>query len=548
MADIQVKISSVEEVRANAWVVMHKLVRKYDGTPYYVDTALTKRVIDFITVLKHTGGKLAGVNFQLLDFQAEFVIETLCVLQHRNGYRKHTTSILHVPRKQGKTELLSAINLTLYFIIPENQREQYVIASETKQASILYSAVVSMLKQTPALLKRVNIWRSTKTIESKGGVFTDIFTVLTSNADTKDGLKASALTSDEAHAYPDSALYDVMTESMAHREQPLSIIISTSGYLKQGFFHKLLAYAKDAMLGKINDPYIFLMSFAADEDDDWEDEATWIKCNPALGYGVKMDYLRAKYIKACHSATEEVSFKTKHLNMWVDSAVTWLKSKDWEASNTVTLTEDELAGRECYGGLDLSSTTDLAALVYVFPDRVNGSYDVVCRFFIPKDNAAVRAREDKVSYLDWIREGHIIATEGNVVDYDVIEDQIRKDCEKFDVREIAFDRWNSHALVNNIMNDMVVEMVGFGQGYKSMSSPVKNIEAMVLRQKLNHRNHPVLTWNVGNVLITKDAADNVKIDKSKAREKVDGAVALAMAVGRADVYKDETVDISSLIG
>lgn len=546
--DEEVKIYSIEDVRANAWVTMHKVAKKYEGTPYYVDIPLSEKVIKFISILKHTGGKLAGVNFQLLPFQVEYVIETLCVLQHRNGYRKHTTSILHVPRKQGKTELLSAINLVLYFVIPENQREQYVIASETKQASILYSAVVSMLKQTPALLKRVNIWRSTKTIESKGGMFTDIFTVLTSNADTKDGLKASTLTSDEAHAYPDSSLYDVMTESMAHREQPLSIIISTSGYLKQGFFHKLLGYAKDAMAGKINDPYVFLMSFAAEEDDDWTKEETWVKCNPALGYGVKIDYLRSKCNKAMHSASDEVSFKTKHLNMWVDSAITWIKSSDWTKSNTRTLTEEDLAGRECYGGLDLASTTDLAAFVLVFPDRENGSCDVVCRFFVPEDNAKARAKEDKVLYLDWIREGYITATPGNVIDYDSIEYQIKADCEKFDVREIAFDRWNSHALVNNLMNDEVAEMVGFGQGYKSMSSPVKNIEALVLKQKLNHRNNPVLTWNVGNVLIVKDAADNVKIDKSKAREKVDGAVALAMAMGRADVYKDETVDIASLIG
>jgi len=364
-------IRSIAEVRADADIVIKKLAKKYKKTPYYVDLKLSEKVIKFISILKHTGGKLAGKNFQLLDFQTEFVIETLCVMRHDNRYRKHETSIMHVPRKQGKTELLSAMNLVLYFIIEENQKEQYVIASETKQASILYAAVVSMIKQTPELLAKVNIWRSTKTIESIGGIFIDIFTVLTSNAGTKDGLKASALTSDEAHAYPDSALYDVMTESMAHREEPLSIIISTSGYLKQGFFHKLLMYAKDAMVGAIDDPSIYLMSFAADEDDDWEDEEVWRKCNPALGYGVKMNYLRSKFRKAQHSATDEVSFKTKHLNMWVDSAVTWIKSKDWIASNQVTLSEDDLAGRECYGGLDLSSTTDLTAFVLVFPDRTN---------------------------------------------------------------------------------------------------------------------------------------------------------------------------------
>jgi len=547
----KIEVRTVDKVRKDAIKVVKKIKKKYAKSKlYYVDDEIADKVVKFVTILKHTGGALAGVNFQLLPFQVEFIIEMLAVLQKKNGFRKHKLCILHVPRKQGKTEIMSAIALFMFFLDKEKQKEIYVLASETKQATILYEASISMLKQTPALVKRVNIWRSTKTVENKEGHFKDIFNVLTANAKTKDGLKGSTIIADEAHAYPDSSLFDVMTESMAHRDQPLSIIISTSGYNKNGFFHRLLGYASDAQSGKINDDSIFLMSFAVGDDEDWTLEENWIKANPALGYGVKLDYLRDKFKKAQHSAVEEVGFRTKHLNQWVDSAVTWIRDRDWKASDANIANEEDFIGRECYGGLDLSSVSDLTALVYVFPDRVKKTYDVLCRFFVPEDNARERSRTDRVPYLEWIKEGHITATAGNVVDYDYIEEQIRRDSKMFDIKEIAFDRWNSHALVNNLMQDeeVTAQMVAFGQGYKSMSSPVKHIETLVLEEKLKHGNNPVLGWCVGNVLIISDPADNVKIDKSKAREKVDGAVALAMAVGRADVYINNEPDFDSLIG
>jgi len=546
MDSTKVEVRDRETVIAEAQVVILEVEKKYEGTPFYLDVPLANKIIKFISLLKHTGGALGGINFQLLPFQVEFILETLAVMQHKNGYRKHKTVILFVPRKQGKTELLAAINLWLYFGDDEKQKEQYVIASETQQATILYAAIVAMLKQAPALFKRVNVWKSTKSIETIAGSFVDLFKVLSSTAGTKDGLKASVLTSDEAHAYPSAELYNVMSESMAHRDQPLSIIITTAGYNKNGFFYRLLAYAKQVMDGTIKDDSVFLMDYSLTLEDDWTLEENWIKVNPAIGYGVKLDYLRDKFTKALHSATEEVSFKTKHLCMWVDAAVTWIKSTDWLASNRKEFTEEDLVGRECYGGLDLSSVTDLTAIVYVFPNG-DGSYDALCRFFIPSENAIERSRTDKVSYLDWIREGWITTTEGNVIDYEVIENKILDDAAKFDIREMAFDRWNSHSLVTNL-EQKGMTMVGFGQGYKSMSSPVKEIEALVLQKLLNHGNNPVLNWNIANVAITTDAADNVKMDKSKAMEKIDGAVALAMAIGRAGVHVDETVDLDSLIG
>ena len=544
----EIKAVKREDILAAALKIAEFIAIEYKGTPYYVDMPLAKRILTFITLLRHTGGSLGGVEFRLLPFQVEFIVQTLCVLSHDTGYRKHSEAIMNIPRKNGKSELGAALTLVLYFLDGEQQKEIYSIASETTQAAILFGAVLQMLKQLPALLRRVRHFKAEKKIQTTGGEFVDLYRVLSAEAGTKDGLKTSAVMADEPHAYPDAALYNVVTEGMAHRDQGISFLLSTAGYNKQGFYHRKLLYARQVMQGVIEDPSIYLMDFSLDDDADWTDEALWAKANPALGYGVKMKYLRNKYHKAMHSATDEVSFKTKHLNMWVDSAVTWIKQSAWKASGAVkTYTEADLVGRECYGGLDLASVTDLAAFALIFPIPEDRAYAVLIRFFVPEENAMERSKTDKVMYLDWIRDGWITATPGNVIDYDAIYDQILKDAETFDVREIAFDRWNSHGLVTKL-EEKGLTMVGFGQGYQSMSSPVKEVETLVLQKKLQHGNNPVLTWNVANCVTVSDAADNVKLDKSKAVEKIDGAVAMVMGVGRAAVYKDETPDFDSLIG
>ena len=545
MTAAEIKAVPGSEVLKGAMKVAVILEKRYEGTPWYLDMSLSTKVLTFITLLKHTGGSLGGTPFRLLPFQAEFVLQSLCVMARDTGFRKHKECIMSIPRKNGKTEQGAGFNLWMLFGDGEPQKELYSIASETQQAAILYGATQQMLKNIPALLKRSKTYLAEKKITSNSSDFVDLYRVLSAVAGTKDGLKTSTVFADEPHAYPDSALYDVVTEGMAHRDQPLAFLFSTAGYNKQGFYHRKLLYARKVMKGIIKDDSIYLMDFSLEDDEDWTDEKNWRKVNPALGFGVKMAYLRDKYHKALHSATDEVSFKTKHLNMWVDSAVTWLRSTDWNASVTTKYTEEDLAGRECYAGLDLASTTDLAVYVLVFPME-DKTYRVLCRFFVPKDNAALRAKVDRVSYLDWIREGYITATPGNVIDYDVIEENLLADNEKFDIRELAFDRWNSHALINNVEQQGMI-VVGFGQGFKSMSSPIKEIEALVLQKRLDHGDNPVLNWNISNCVIIRDPADNVKLDKSKAQEKIDGAVALAMAVGRASVHVDDTPDIDSLI-
>lgn len=335
-------------------------------------------------------------------------------------------------------------------------------------------------------------------------------------------------------------MFHAMTESMAAKPNAQMMIISTAGYNHHGIMKQKYDYAKQVKDGVIQDESFYSMIFELDEDDDWMDESNWYKANPTLGlpYGVSLEFLRSQFIKAKHSGVDEVSFKIKHLNMWTNSAITWIKNEDWNKSFKYKINEDTLKGLECYAGLDLSSTTDIAALVYLFP-KDNDEYDVLCRFWIPEENMRERERRDKVPYSQWVREGYIQVTDGNVIDYAFIEQQIKDDCEKFDVQEIAYDRWNSSSLVANLDNDGVSQMIPFGQGFASMATPTKQIETLVLQEKLNHGNNPVLTWMMSNVALRTDPAGNIKIDKAKSSEKVDGMVALAMALGIKLIAKKE---------
>ena len=526
-----VEILPRDKIIERAWSIADSIEEKYQGN-YYLDRELAAKMISFVSLMRHTGGDLAGVNFQLLPFQIEFLLSVICVKSKETGRRKHTTALLMLPRKNGKTELIAALLDFFLFADDENGKEIYCAANETDQAKIIFKATESMIRQNRTLPKRCTIFKSTKTIEKKSE-YEDFIKVLTSNADTKDGLKPYIVVYDELHAAKSPELYTVLEEGMAHRSNPLFVIISTAGYNHQGIMKKKYDYAKQVQAGIIDDPSFYSMIFEPDEGDDWKDEATWIKCNPALGYGVKMEYLRNKFIKALHSSSDEVAFKTKHLNIWTSSAEAWIKNEDWEASYSHPVSPDP--GAPCFAGLDLSSTTDISAFVLLFPGEEG--YDVLARFWIPEDNMRERERRDKVPYSQWVRDGWISATEGNVIDYAFIEAQIRKDCEEYDVKELAYDRWNATDIITRLNEEGVATMVPFGQGFASMNAPTKEIETLVLQKRLNHGNNPVLTWMMSNVAIRTDPAGNIKIDKAKSSEKVDGMVALAMALGRAMVHQ-----------
>lgn len=524
MEEAKFRIAEQIGSEAKSYVLRKNIELK--DTPYYVCSDTAKRLIAFVSILKHTGGALAGVSFQILEFQIIFLIDVICTKSRLTNRRRYTTALLFIPRKNGKTELIAAVLNYFLYIDAEKGKEIYCAANETQQAQIIYKASTTMIKQNNTLMSRVNLWKSTKTIEKKGE-FDDFIKVLTANAETKDGLKPYVVVYDELHAARDASLYTVLEEGMASRTEPLFIIISTAGYNQQGIMHRKYDYAKQVKEGIIKDDSFYSMIFEPDEGDNWEDEATWIKCNPAMGYGVRMDYLRSKYIKAQHSGDEEVAFKTKHLNIWTNAATVWIKDEIWMANGRPRLPANN---RKCYGGLDLSSTTDITAFSMVFPND-DGSFDLSVMMWIPEDQMRERSRRDRVPYADWVRDGWLKTTPGNSVDYDFIErDILALADEGIIIEEIAYDRWNASGIVSHLQDEGLT-MLPFGQGFASMSAPTKLFETSTLQGKVNHGGNPVLRWMLSNVAILKDPAENIKIDKAKSRERVDGVVATVMALG-----------------
>lgn len=413
----------------------------------------------------------------------------------------------------------------------EQRAEVYGCASDRQQASIVFEVAADMVRMCPALSKRVKILASMKRM-----IFlptNSIYQVLSSDAFTKHGLNISGVVYDELHAAPDRKLFDVMTVGSGDaRAQPLYFLITTAGNDTHSICYEQHQKALDIIEGRKHDPTFYPIIYGAADDQDWTDPKVWAQANPSLGETIAIE----KVVQACESAkqnpAEENSFRQLRLNQWVKQAVRWMPMEKWDACK-LTFSEDDLEGRACYAGLDLSSTSDLTALVLVFPPTTEDEpYFILPYFWLPEDTLPLRVKKDRVLYDVWERQGHILTTEGNAVHYGFIHQFICRLRERFNIREIAYDRWNSGMLVQTLADDDFT-VVPFGQGFASMSNPTKELMRLVLAKSICHNGHPVLRWNMDNIFVKTDPAGNVKIDKEKSTEKVDGAVALVMALDRA---------------
>jgi len=290
--------------------------------------------------------------------------------------------------------------------------------------------------------------------------------------------------------------------------------------------------AKDILEGRKIDPTFYPVIYGAKEDEDWTNPEVWKRSNPSLGITVGIDKVQAACDSARQNPAEENSFRQLRLNQWVEQSVRWMPMDKWDAC-AIPVNAEALEGRVCYGGLDLSSTMDITAFVLVFPPtEENEPFAVLPYFWIPEENIDLRVRRDHVPYDVWERQGFLMTTEGNVVHYGFIEAFIEKLGEKYNIREIAFDRWGAVQMVQNL-EGMGFTVVPFGQGFKDMSPPTKELMKLTLEKKIAHGGHPVMRWMADNIFIRTDPAGNIKADKEKSTEKIDGVIALIMALDRA---------------
>jgi phage terminase large subunit-like protein len=442
-----------------------------------------------------------------------------------DGTRQHRIGYIELPKKQGKSTTLAGIALYMTAFDSEPGAEVYGAACDREQAGIIYREAASMVRASPALSRHLEVIDSRKTIVHKKT--NSFYRVLSADAFRAEGLNIHALLFDELHAQRDRRLWDALRYGGAARRQPLLLSITTAGYDRKSICWEQHAYAERCMADPSVDPAFFGCIYAASPDDDWKDPATWRKANPSLGETITLESFKADAREAEQSPSKLNSFLRYRLNVWTTQDVRWLSPDAW-AKNGKPLAAD-LEKREWYAGLDLATSYDLSALVMV-SQAEDGTFDVMPFFWVPQQNAAERAQRDKIDYVGWIRDGYIRATDGNVTDYDVIRRDINELAQKYNIRQIAIDRWNATQLSTQLQGDGL-QVVGFGQGYGSMSSPSRALENYVLSERLRHANHPVLSWMAANVAVQSDHQGNIKPSKAKSTERIDGIVSLVMALG-----------------
>ena len=510
-------------------------LKKYKPTKFkakdsHYDKDAADYAVMFIESLCHTKGTWAGKPFELIDWQEQIIRDLFGILKP-NGYRQFNTAYVEIPKKMGKSELAAAVALLLTCGDGEERAEVYGCAADRQQAAIVFDVAADMVRMCPALSRRVKILASQKRIIYKPT--NSFYQVLSAEAYSKHGFNIHGVVFDELHTQPNRKLFDFMTKGSGDaRMQPLYFLITTAGTDTHSICYETHQKAKDILEGRKIDPTFYPVIYGADESEDWTDPKVWRKANPSLGITVGIDKVRAACESARQNPGEENAFRQLRLNQWVKQAVRWMPMEKWDAC-AFAVNEDDLEGRVCYGGLDLSSTTDITAFVLVFPPTdEDDRYVVLPYFWIPEDSMDLRVRRDHVPYEVWERQGYLMTTEGNVVHYGYIEKFIERLGEKFNIREIAFDRWDAIQMVQNL-EGMGFTVVPFGQGFKDMSPPTKELMKLVLEKRIAHGGHPVLRWMMDNIYIRTDPAGNIKADKERSTEKIDGAVATIMALDRA---------------
>mgnify|MGYP001587801110 CR=1 FL=1 len=496
--------------------------------------------VAFVRSLKHTKGDWRGRPFNLQPFQ-EKIIRDLFGTVNADGTRQYRTAYVEEPRKNGKSELAAAIALKLLTADGEGGAEIYGAAGDRDQAALVFDVAAEMVRQHDALSKRCKVVDHKKRIVVPAT--NSFYHAVSSEAKTKHGYNASGVIFDELHVQPNRDLWDVLTTSGGTRRQPLVFAITTAGFDRESICWEQHEYAERVLRGIVVDPTFYPVIFSAPEDADWTDEKIWAACNPGLGSFRSLDEMRSLCEKAKQTPALQNTFRRLYLCQWTQQETRWMPIESWDAT-AGEVHEEDLIGQTCYGGLDLASTNDIAAFVGVFPDD-QGVLDILPIFWIPKDNLTARMRKDRVPYEKWIDEGLIRATPGNIIDYRIIKRDLVAARERFNIVEIGYDRWNATQLVTELV-DEGFSMVPIGQGFSSMSAPTGELMRMTLDKKIRHGGNPVLRWMADNMMVRQDPAGNIKPDKEKSIQKIDGMVALVMGIERAirntrSVYEDRGI-------
>lgn len=512
----------------------------------WFDAQAAQHAVDFFPAcLRHVEGAVAGQPFFLEAWQ-QAIIGNLFGWKKRDAsgrsIRRYRECLLYVPRKNGKSPLIAGLSAYILFCTPEKGQQNYIAAADREQAGMLFRHLRGMVEQEPELSKRARVYGGTAAAgQSKSIVRIDdgSFTrIIAADGSKQHGQNPSSVIMDELHTQPNPELYDVLHTGMAseNRAEPLFVSLTTADFDRPSVCNERHDYACQVRDGLIDDPTFLPVIYETKRTDDWTKEKTWRACNPNIGVSVSLEYLRAECEKAQKIPRLENTFKRLHLNMRTESDERWLDLAAWDEGDC-EFDESEMIGKPCHCGLDLSTTTDLTAFAAVF--RVGNKFRAKVQCWIPADTVREKSLKDRVSYDTWINQGWIKTTPGNSIDYDYIRAWINEFGRAHKIKEIAADKWNATQLIGQLTNDGF-ETFAFGQGYQSMSPAAKEFERAILAKQLSANRNPVVRWAIGNVMIEKDAAENIKPSKSKSSHRIDPVIALVMGLFRAGLAKQSS--------
>ncbi len=502
----------------------------------YYDAAAADRVVQFFArYLVHTKGEWAGRPMEL-DLWQEYHTRNVFGWKRADGTRVFRTVYKEIPRKNGKSTWIAGEGLFLTSADREMGAEVYSAAGDVQQAAIVFETAAGMVKASPELRTRCKVFRRAVVVHALGASYK----VLSADGDTKHGFNSHGILFDELHTQPNRDLWDVLVTSTGSRKQPMVIAITTAGFDRNSICWEMHEYARKVAQGIFEDAEFYPIIYGATEEDDWKSPATWAKANPNLGVSISEKYLAEACQRAINNPAFENTFRRLHLNQWTSQETRWIPMKSWDDTAgdvPYQSMREALAGGECYGGLDLASSIDIAALDLIFPKRIETPHGFVTTFknlpffWIPEENVEERCKGG-VRYDLWIKQGLVRTTPGNIIDFDFIVRDIEQLMAEFRLLEVAYDRWGAQKISTDLQ-ELGLQIVPFGQGFGSMSAPSKELIRLILSKQFHHGGHPIMRWMADNVIVHQDPAGNIKPDKSKSANKIDGIVATIMALDRA---------------
>lgn len=502
------------------------------------DASKGSRVCSFVELLPHIKGALAGQPIKLEPWQI-FIIMTVFSWVNAEGSRRFRRVYIEVPRGNGKSALSSAIGLYMLTADNEGGAEVYSFATTRDQAKIVFGDAQQMARKSAGLRSHFGVDVNAHNIfVSKTA---SKFEALSAEGSTLDGLNTHFACIDELHAHKTRAVYDVVETSIGKRLQSLLWVITTAGSNRAGICYEVRGFVSKILKGDAKDETQFGIIYGLDKDDDWTTEQAMIKANPNWGVSVMPEVLLSLQSKAMSMASASNNFRTKHLNEWVNADVSWMDMRKWDECADPSLEITDFGGEECYMALDLASKTDIAAKINLFVR--DGEYYAFGNYYLPRETVD---KGENAQYSGWESLGLLTVTEGAIIDFQVIEDKILNDCKQFDVIEVPYDPFQATQLSMRLLNQGV-NMVEVRPTVLNFSEPMKQLEALVLSGKFHHNGDPVLSWMVSNVVCHIDAKDNIYPRKERPENKIDGVVALIMALSRAIANNNDSGSLDDFL-